>query len=45
MRDDFAAFILTHRRPDNVQTVKALAASGYTGKTYIVVDDLDPTLD
>ena len=45
MRDDFAAFILTHRRPDNVQTLKALEASGYTGKTYLVVDDLDPTLD
>ena len=45
MRDDFAAFILTHRRPDNVITIGALAASGYTGKTYIVVDDLDPTLD
>jgi hypothetical protein len=45
MRDDFAAFILTHRRPDNQITVKSLAKSGYTGKVYWVVDDGDPTLD
>lgn len=45
MRDDFAAFILTHRRADNVQTLRFLRSGGYTGKTYLVVDDLDPTLD
>jgi hypothetical protein len=41
MRDDFAVFILTHGRPDNIKTLRALELSGYTGKTYLVIDDLD----
>jgi hypothetical protein len=41
MRDDFAVFILTHGRPDNIKTIAALKASGYTGRTYLVIDDLD----
>lgn len=45
MREDFAAFILTHGRPDNVRTLSALQRSGYTGRAYLVVDDEDPTLD
>lgn len=44
MRDDFAIFILTHRRPDKVKTIGALSRSGYTGKWYLVVDDMDPTI-
>lgn len=44
MRDDFAAFILTHRRADNVQTLRFLRSGGYTGKTYLVVDDADESL-
>lgn len=45
MREDFAAFILTHRRPDNQQTLRLLQRSGYTGRTYLIVDDEDPTLE
>ena len=41
MRDDFAVFILTHGRPDNVVTVETLKKAGYTGKWYIVIDDED----
>ena len=41
MRDDFAVFILTHGRADNVVTVKALERGGYTGKTYFIIDDED----
>ena len=44
MRDDFAAFILTHGRPDNQRTLRTLAASNYTGRWYLVVDDEDVTL-
>lgn len=44
-KNTFAVFILTHRRPDNVKTVKSLREGGYTGKIYLVVDDLDPTLE
>jgi hypothetical protein len=41
MRNDFAAFILTHGRADRVETYKALVRSGYTGRIYIVIDDED----
>jgi hypothetical protein len=45
MRDDFAIFILTHGRADNVQTFKALRKFGYTGKIFIVIDDEDASAD
>jgi hypothetical protein len=41
MRDDFAVFILTHGRANNVITAKALKEQGYTGKWYIVIDNED----
>lgn len=41
---NFAAFILTHGRPDNVKTYYNLRKHGYTGKIYLVVDDEDATL-
>ncbi len=46
MKDNnFAVFILTHGRPDNVKTLKTLAASGYTGPIYFIVDNEDKTID
>jgi len=42
--NDFAAFILSHGRPNNVKTYKTLRKHGYTGKIYIVVDNMDTTL-
>lgn len=42
--DSFCVFILTHGRPHNVRTVKALEKSGYTGPWYLVVDDQDSSL-
>lgn len=45
MRDDFAVFILTRGRPNNVVTLESLRRSGYTGRTYFVVDDEDETAD
>lgn len=42
---DFAVFILTHGRPDNVVTYKSLKRHGYTGKIYIIVDNEDKTID
>ena len=41
MRDDFAAFILTHGRPHKVITYETLKRAGYTGKIYIVIDNED----
>lgn len=39
----FAAFILTHGRPENVITYRNLRRCGYTGPIYLIVDDLDKT--
>jgi len=44
-KHDYAAFILTHRRPDRVWTYEALRKHGYTGPIYLLVDDTDPTID
>jgi hypothetical protein len=41
--NDFAAFILTNGRPDNVKTYNSLRKRGYSGRIVIVVDDLDKT--
>ena len=45
MRNDFAVFILTHGRADNVATMGALKKGGYTGKWYMIIDDEDETAD
>lgn len=45
MRDDFAVFILSHKRPDSVITLSSLVKSGYTGRWYIIVDNEDDTVD
>lgn len=45
MRNDFAAFILSHGRPDRVRTVKMLRRAGYTGKWYVVIDDEDSSAE
>ena len=41
MRDDFAIFILSHGRANNVKTVDLLKRINYTGKWYIIIDDED----
>jgi len=41
---NFAIFILTHGRPDNVITYHTLRKSGYTGSIYLICDDEDKTL-
>lgn len=45
MREDFAIFILSHERADNIKTLKMLEEAGYTGRWYIVVDDEDRQLE
>ena len=42
---DFAVFILTHGRPDNVKTLRTLKKCGYTGKIYFIVDNEDKTIE
>ena len=41
MDNDFAAFILTHGRPDRVRTYKTLRKLGYTGRIVLLVDNED----
>lgn len=38
---DFAAFILTHGRPDSQDTYDSLRREGYTGPIYLIIDDID----
>ena len=42
---EFAAFILTHGRPDKVVTYKKLRDYGYSGRIVLVVDNEDKTVD
>lgn len=44
-KNDYAVFILSHGRPDNVITYDTLIKRNYTGKIYIIVDDQDKTID
>ena len=45
MPKNFAIFIMVHGRPDKMWTYKSLRRQGYTGKVFLVADDLDETLD
>lgn len=42
---DFAVFILSHGRANNVKTLKALEKSNYDGKTYIICDNEDEQIN
>lgn len=44
MIDDFAVFIISHGRPECV-TYHMIKSKGYAGKIFIVIDDLDETVD
>ena len=41
MKDNFAVFIMVHGRPDKMWTYHALRKGGYTGKIFLVADNLD----
>lgn len=41
LRDDFAVFILTHGRADNVVTADTLKRQKYSGKVYFIIDNED----
>lgn len=44
-KKDFAVFILTHGRADNIKTMKSLERAGFTGQYYIVIDNEDDQED
>ena len=41
----FGVLILSHGRPDNQRTLRALTKAGYTGPIWWVLDDQDDTVD
>jgi hypothetical protein len=43
--NDFAVFILTHGRADNVFTYKTLKKCGYTGPIYLIIDNEDKMIN
>jgi hypothetical protein len=45
MMSNFAIFIMVHGRPDKMWTYHTLRKQGYTGKIFLVADNLDPTVD
>lgn len=44
MKNDYAVFIISHKRPE-VETLKTINGAGYTGEYFIVVDDKDLTIE
>ena len=45
VRDNFAVFILSHGRANNLITLTSLRKCGYTGKWYVIVDNEDTTIN
>ena len=45
MENNFAVFILTHGRSENVLTYNTLRKCGYNGKIYLIVDNEDSHLE
>jgi len=43
--NDFAVFILSHGRSDNVFTYNTLKKQGYTGKIYFILDNEDNSIN
>ncbi len=45
MRDDFAVFITSYKKSNNIITITSLLNAGYTGDWYVIVEDNDPELE
>ncbi len=45
MLSDFAVFVMVYGRPEKMWTYHSLRKQGYTGKVFLVADDLDETVD
>lgn len=44
-KNNYAIFILTYGRPDNVVTIPTLKKAGFDGAVYFICDDSDKTID
>ena len=45
MKSDFAVFIMVYGRPEKMWTYRSLRKQGYTGKIFLVADNLDLTVE
>lgn len=45
MGNDYAVFIVSYGRPDNIATLNALRKGNYNGDTYIIIDNEDESAD
>ena len=45
MNKDFCVFIMVHGRPDKMWTYQTLRNHGYTGKIYLLADNLDKSVE
>ena len=45
MREDFAVFITSYKRANNIVTINSLLDAGYTGNWYVIIEDNDPQLE
>ncbi len=45
MLDNFAIFILSHKRPHNILTINSLKKAGYTGDYYVIIDNKDSCIN
>lgn len=45
MRDDFAIFIMSYNRANNIYTLDTLKKCNYIGKYYIIIGDDDPMIE
>ena len=43
--NELAVFIISHKRPNSIKTLKLLRARGYTKKVYFVLDNEDDTIE
>lgn len=45
MRNDFAVFITSYKKANDIVTIDSLLNAGYTGDWYVIVEDNDPELE
>lgn len=45
MASDYAVFIVSHGRPDNIATLNALRKGNYSSDTYIIIDNEDDSAE
>lgn len=42
---DYLVLIVSHKRANNIRTIRSMIRAGFTGNYKIVIDNLDPTIE